>query len=127
MIRRNETAIYVAHEGEKIAGFYTLSACQIEQNSDPEHFKRQSPHLPIPSILLGRLAVDSDYQGMGLGGDLLLHALQTVKQLAALLGVAFVVVDAKDHTAQAFYLHYGFYPLQSNPMRLCFAVQRIPD
>ena len=127
LIKRHETVIYVAHDGERVAGFYTLSANQIEQADDPAQLKKQSKHTPIPCVLLGRLAVDKQYQGQGLGADLLLHALQTIKQLSQTLGIAFVVVDAKDETAKSFYQAYGFFELQNQPLRLCFPVAKIPN
>ena len=74
-----------------------------------------------------RLAVDMRYRGMGLGGDLLLSALKKCVQLSDSLGVAFVVVDAKDDTAKAFYQYYGFHALQSDPMRLCLPISSITD
>ncbi|WP_131668721.1 GNAT family N-acetyltransferase [Psychrobacter pygoscelis] len=127
MLKRHEVIIYVAHEGETVAGFYTLSANQIEQADDPNTLKKQSKHTPIPCVLLGRLAVDEHYQGLGLGGDLLLHALNTTKQLSQTLGIAFLVVDAKDDTAKSFYEAYGFIELQNQPLRLCYPVASIPE
>lgn len=40
-----------------------------------------------------------------------------------MVGIAFVVVDAKDDTTKAFYQRYGFKALQSEPMRLCYPVK----
>lgn len=127
MIKRDEVAIYVAHQDNQVFGFYTLSACEITQSDDPNYLKKQSPHTPIPCVLLGRLAVDKSMQGKGLGADLLRNALSRCKQLAQILGVAFVVVDAKDENAKSFYEYYGFVALQNNPMRLCFAIREIPE
>jgi predicted GNAT family N-acyltransferase len=127
LLKRHETVIYVAHDGAVVAGFYTLSACQITQDCDPTYLKKQSPYTPIPCVLLGRLAVDMRYRGMGLGGDLLLSALKKCVHLSDSLGVAFVVVDAKDDTAKAFYQYYGFHALQSDPMRLCLPISSITD
>lgn len=126
LIKRLETVLYVAIDNDRIAGFYTLSACQIKQSDDMELLKRQSPHSPIGSVLLGRLAVDNRYKGKGLGADLLLHAMQNAKKLADILGVAFVVVDAKDDNALAFYRKYGFVELSNQPKRLCYAIKDIP-
>lgn len=126
MLKRHEVIIYVAHEGNTVAGFYTLSANQIEQADDPDALKKQSKHTPIPCVLLGRLAVDNNFQGMGLGGDLLLHALKTTKQLSQTLGIAFMVVDAKDDKAKSFYEAFGFIELQNKPLRLCYPVVSIP-
>lgn len=126
MLKRHEVIIYVAHKGDTVAGFYTLSANQLEQADDPDILKKQSKHIPIPCVLLGRLAVDKHYQGIGLGSDLLLHALHTTKQLSQTLGIAFIVVDAKDETAKSFYEAYGFIELQNKPLRLCYPVASIP-
>lgn len=127
LLKRHEAVIYVAHNGTAIAGFYTLSACQIIQSNDPSYLKKQSPYTPIPCVLLGRLAVDVRYRGQGLGGDLLLNALQKAVKLSDSLGVAFVVVDAKNDTAKAFYQNYGFHALQSDPMRLCLPITAITN
>lgn len=127
MLKRHEVIIYVAHDGDTVAGFYTLSANQIEQADDPNQLKKQSKHTPIPCVLLGRLAVDQRYQGIGLGRDLLLHALKTTKQFSQTLGIAFIVVDAKDASAKSFYKAYGFIELQNKPLRLCYPVASIPS
>lgn len=127
MIKRHETVIYVAHDQTKaVVGYYTLSAMQIDAQDDPKLLAKQSKHLPIPCVLLGRLAVDKSYQGRGIGRDLLLHALRNVKVLSQSLGLAFVVVDAKDETAKAFYQVYGFVELSRVPHRLCLPVASLP-
>lgn len=127
LIKRDEVVIYVAHDGSRIAGYFTLSNAHIVQDDDPNHLKRQSPHTPIGCVLIGRLAVDVNYRSIGLGGDLLLNALIKVKQISQMTGTAFVVVDAKDDTAKAFYQHYGFMELENKPMRLIYPVSSIPN
>lgn len=126
LIKRNETVIYVANDDGRIAGYYTLSACEINRSDDEILLKKHSPHTPIGCVLLGRLAVDNAYKGQGLGADLLLHAMQTAKALSQILGVAFVVVDAKDSTANAFYRKFGFCELSHQPNRLCYPIKDIP-
>lgn len=123
--KRHESVIYVAHEGNTIMGFYTLSSSQINKTDDPQQLKKYSGHIPVPCILIGRLAVDINHQGKGIGTDLLAHALITIKSVADLVGTAFVVVDAKDEAVKAFYEGYGFTELQANPMRLCYPVSQI--
>lgn len=126
LLKRHETVIYGAVDDNRLAGFYTLSACQIMQSDDSQLLKRQSPHSPIGCVLLGRLAVDDRYKGQGLGMDLLLHAMQTAKRLSDMLGIAFVVVDAKNETTQRFYEKYGFCELTNHPKRLCYPIKDIP-
>lgn len=71
------------------------------------------------------MAVDKNYQGFGLGFDLLAHALRQIKKTAELIGVAFVVVDAKDENAKLFYQNYGFIELQNVPLKMAFPVSKI--
>lgn len=112
-------------ETQKIAGFYTLSNTVIYQKDDPNFLKKQHPATPISCVLIERLAVDKSYQGQGLSSDLLIHALNTTKILLRMVGIAFVVVGAKDDTAKAFYQRYGFKVLQGEPMRLCYPVKHL--
>ena len=46
-----------------IMGYYTLSAGSISVNDLPLEQKRRLPQYPVPVALLGRLAVDKQYQG----------------------------------------------------------------
>lgn len=126
IIRRNETVIHCAVKDQTVIGFYTLSSCEIRRSVDDVLLKKQSPYTPIPCALIGRLAVDKNYKGQGIGADLLLHALQTVVNLSKHIGMAFVVVDAKNEQAKAFYERYGFSVLSQQPMRLCYPVKDIP-
>lgn len=50
--------------------------------------------------LIGRLAVDENFQGKGLGSILLADACQKVVQATAVLAVAGIVVDATDDAAR---------------------------
>jgi predicted GNAT family N-acyltransferase len=55
---------------------------------------------------MGRLAVERDFKGQGLGGALLADALHRATP-SEMAGFA-LVVDAKDEAAAAFYSHHGF-------------------
>lgn len=127
--RRLEAVIYcVVNEHHEIIGFYSLSSAHLIHSDYPEFLKKQNPHLPIPCALIGRLAVDKKHQGLGIGVDLLLHALKTVQTLSEHIGLAFVIVDAKNETAKRFYEKYGFQVLTQSEslIRLAFPVKNIP-
>ncbi len=55
--------------------------------------------------------------GTGLGGQLLIDALETVTAAANVAGGRLVVVDAIDERAHGFYARYGFTPIAGS-MRL---------
>ena len=62
-----------ADRPEKIAGFYTLSAASVNLDRVPEDLAKKLPRYPeIPAIRIGRLAVNRDFQGTGLGRILIL-------------------------------------------------------
>ena len=70
MARLNEALggarTYVVCEGDRVVGFYSLAASAVERRRLPSRVGRNMPE-PVPVILLGQLAVDTRYQGRGLG------------------------------------------------------------
>ncbi len=103
----------------QVVGYYTLSASVLPLADLPEELARKLQRYPqLPVTLLGRLAVDQSTKGQGLGEHLLLDALHRSLAHADQIAAMAVVVDAKDQAAVAFYRHYGFIPLQTQPTRL---------
>ena len=68
---------------------------------------------PIPVILSGQLAVDRNYQGMGLGTDLLIDAGKRALAAAEVIGARAIIVQALDEQAKAFYERSGFLQFSS--------------
>jgi ribosomal protein S18 acetylase RimI-like enzyme len=68
--------------------------------------------------VLGRLAIDRESQGRGLGETLLLDAIRRVVRASATIAVYAIIVDAKSERAQAFYERYGFRAFASAPRGL---------
>jgi len=79
--------------------------------------RRRLPRYPIlPAVLIGRLAVDTRYQGRQIGSALIIDALRRSARAApASFGL---IVDAKDDQAAAFYRRHGFVSFQSRPLSL---------
>ncbi len=107
---RHVAAVYVlvpVDEPTRVAGFYSLSATSLLLSELPIEFTHKLPRYPVvPAILLGRLA--RDVQFPGLGETLLLDALHRAWINAAEIAAAAVVVDAKNARAREFYQRYGF-------------------
>jgi GNAT superfamily N-acetyltransferase len=109
-----------------VLGYYTLSASVLTLTDLPDELARKLPRYPqLPVTLLGRLAVDQSTKGQGLGEHLLLDALHRSLAHADQIAALAVVVDAKDESASAFYRHYGFIPLQTQPSRLFVPMRSI--
>lgn len=122
-VKRRIAACFVAVsvQTNDAAGFYTLAATSIALNALAPDITRKLPRYPVvPAVLLGRLAVDRNHQGKGLGGVLLANAV--LRAARAELGVFAVLVDAKDEAAQCFYEHYGFTALPGESRRLCLPI-----
>lgn len=119
-IRRRLSAIFVCCEprDKTLAGYYTLSACEIELRSLPSGMARKLPHRPLPATLIGSLAVDQRYHRQRLGGMLLINALTRSVVASSGIGAMAVIVDAKDDRARAFYEHDDFQRFADEPYRL---------
>lgn len=87
---------------------------------------RKLPRYPVPVALAGRLAVDPEFQGKGLGAIPLANACRKVVQASAVLAVAGIVVDARDATAARFYAHFGFVPMPGLSRRLLLPAKALP-
>lgn len=94
-------------EGDRIVGFATVSASQIEGTDLPPAQRKRLPRYPLPVLRLARLAVDEKAQGRGVGLRLLRAVFVLARQMAGDVGCVGVIVDAK---AQAilFYERFGF-------------------
>ena len=115
--RRSLTKIYVLAEEERVVGYYSISAHSVLRDNLPDDIKLAS-YRDIPFLLLGRLAVDKNYQGQGYGDALIFHAFKTTLDAAEKVGILGMVVDAKDETAASFYDGFGFKRLRVSKNRL---------
>ena len=109
-VRRRVAAVFVmVPEGEpqRIAGFYTLSSASIVLDNLPRDIVKKLPRYPIvPAVLIGRLARDEHFSGVG--KMLLLNALARSLQYSDEVAAAVVLVDAKNDEARGFYARFGF-------------------
>jgi ribosomal protein S18 acetylase RimI-like enzyme len=103
---------------KRVWGYHTSATGSFGVESLPEPIRKRLPRHPVPTIHLGRLAVDLSCRGRRLGETLLFHFLRQALQVSADLGVFAVDVRATDEQARAFYLKYGFASLQDAPPHL---------
>lgn len=117
-IRRRVAACFVALTGERrIAGYYTLATAGAPLVDLPDELRRKLPRYgAVPAIRMGRLAVDAEFKGQGLGGALLVNALR--RAASSEIPAVVLIVDAKDDQAVTFYRHHGFTPLADSSFTL---------
>lgn len=107
----------VCSEGRRVVGYYALAAGSIATQAATARLRRNMPD-PVPVIVLGRLAVDAAWSGMGIGSGLLKDAVARSAQAAGLIGVRALLCHAIDDAAKAFYVKHGFVESPSNPLTL---------
>ncbi len=117
-VRRRVATCFVALTDERrIAGYYTLASASVPLSDLPTETARKLPRYPtVPTVRLGRLAVDQNFEGQGLGGALLADAIDRAAR--AEIAAYAVIVNAKDEAAAAFYCHHGFIALPDSPLTL---------
>jgi len=114
----SKTYVAVGAESNVVLGYYAISTGSVAFEHLPEELAKRLPKYPIPTVHLGRLAVDRSVQQTGLGTLLLIDALKRVLALAEHVGICGVTVDAKNPKAKRFYKSRGFLSLSDDPLPL---------
>jgi hypothetical protein len=126
-MRRRVAAVFVAvpqDQPQRVGGFYTLSSASIVLEDLPPEITKRLPRYPtVPAILLGRLARDVGFPGLGklLLVDALARSLRSCEEVAA----AVVLVDAKHDAARRFYARYGFEEVPRKPNRMFLPMKTV--
>ena len=129
-LKRKVATIFVLIEqpDNQVFAYYTLSSYIVEIEVLDLNLAKKLPRYPLlPATLLGRLAVDKNYQGKKFGELILIDALK--KSLDATLQIASlaVVAEAIDENAVTFYKKYGFQQFKNNPMILYISMKSIQN
>lgn len=124
--KKNLGETYVlTNKSKDILGFYTISTASLDYEAYP-----QSANLPkyaISSALIGRLAVNKNYQGNGYGKLLLVDALKKISEIADEIGIHCITVDAKDENAKNFYKRFGFEELLDEKNHLYISLKKVQN
>lgn len=123
--KANSAQTYVCCKDGAVSGFYSLAVGSVEpENTSPRVIKGIARH-PVPVMILGRLAVDRQHQGRGLGKALIKDALLRTIQAADIAGIRALLVHAKDDKARQWYLNWEFEPSQTNSFHLFLLLKDI--
>jgi GNAT superfamily N-acetyltransferase len=111
-------------EGEHVVGYYCLSSGALASSDAPGPIRRNMPD-PIPMAILGRLAINRNWQGRGIGAALLRDAVLRTAQAAHIMGIRGLLVHAISEDAKAFYARYGFIASPGHPMTLVLSLKGV--
>ena len=95
-------------EPTRVVGYFSIAAAVEQRNALTSAKLRRGMPEQVPLLLIGRLAVDAQWRGRGLGAALVADALGRCLAASEIGGVRGVVAHAIDETAAAFYLRHGF-------------------
>jgi len=93
---------YVVCCENKVVAYYSLANGCVFHIDAPRKIKRNMPN-PIPAMILGRLAVDINHSGKGMGVSLVQDAVKRTLQASEIAGIRVILVHAIDEKARAFY------------------------
>jgi predicted N-acetyltransferase YhbS len=108
---------FVAVDGERVAGYFSLTVGQVGQVDTAEVTERVRKGMgsyPIPVVILAPLAVSVQDQGRGIGAGLLQEAIVRTLQLAEIAGVRALLTHPIDEQAASFCRRFGF---EASPIR----------
>lgn len=107
----------VADKAQRVYGYYAMAAGAVSHQLATGGVRRNMPD-PVPVMVLARLAVDAQGQGIKLGGSLLQDAVSRAVNVAQNTGVRALLVHALHERAKLFYEHYGFQASPADPLVL---------
>jgi len=113
---------FVICQDKRVVGYYTLATGSIEHCDAPGKIRRNMPD-PIPVMVLGRLAIDQQWQQAGLGRNLLKDALLRSLSVSRQAGIRALLVHALSQDAKRFYSGNGFIESPLDSMTLMVALQ----
>lgn len=115
---------FVTCNGNKVIGYYSLSAGAIGHEEAPKAMRRNMPN-PLPVMLLGRLAIDHGYHNQGIGKAMLRDAMLRSVAVSRDAGVFAILVHAISDHAKQFYLSRGFVLSPLQPMTLIMTLETV--
>ena len=112
---------YVVTVGQKVIAYYCLANGSVLNTTALGKVRRNMPD-PIPVMVIGRLAVDSNWQEKGIGRALVRDAVLRTLQASAIAGIRAILVHAISKEAKQFYEKCGFTSTAIAPMTLMVTI-----
>lgn len=112
---------YVVTVAQSVIAYYCLANGSVVNTIAPGKVRRNMP-AQIPVMVIGRLAVDINWQGKEIGYALVRDATLRTLQAAEIAGIRAIIVHAISEEAKKFYEKCGFIPSPVAPMTLMVTI-----
>jgi GNAT superfamily N-acetyltransferase len=116
---------FVVCDGADVIGYYALATGAVSHVSAPGSVRRNMPD-PVPVMVLGRLAVHTEWAGRGVGRGLLKDALLRTLRIARDAGIRAILCHAVSIKAKQFYLKHGFVESPIDELTVMLNVAKLP-
>ena len=112
----------VCDNKKHVIGYYSLAVGSVDRQDSPGKVRRNMPE-PIPVMILGRLAIDKNWQHAKIGKGLLKDAIMRSLSVSKNAGLRALLVHAISDEARKFYQHCGFFKSPTNSMTLMITMK----
>ena len=123
--REGASRTFVVCDGADVIGYYALAAGAVSHVAAPGSVRRKMPD-PIPVMVLGRLAVHTEWASQGIGRGLLKDALLRTLRIARDAGIRAILCHAISSKAKQFYLKHGFVESPIDELTVLLNIAKLP-
>jgi len=116
---------FVVCDGADVIGYYALAVGAVSHVTAPGSVRRNMPD-PIPVMVLGRLAVHSEWANQGIGRGLLKNALLRTVRIARDAGIRAMLCHAISSKAKQFYVKQGFVESPIDELTMMLNIAKLP-
>jgi len=99
---------FVVTDDDRVAGYFSLTVGQVDTLEAPDRIRKGMGQYPVPVVILARLAVSQQDQGLGIGFGLLQDAIRRTMLIAEQAGIRAMLTHPIDEEAAKFYTRFGF-------------------
>ena len=97
--RKRLSVTWIAMDGDRIAGYFSLSTASISIAHISKRDKREFPNYDyFPAILIGKFAVDDEYRRKGVGKWMMKNILTIVLYTGKHIGCCYLMVESKEES-----------------------------
>jgi len=115
------------HEARVAGYYYLIASTRLPDAVSAEARQKFGRVNEAPCVYLGMIGVSRDYKGNGIGKLLMADAMAKTLQVADLIGIYALVLDALDDKVAQFYESLGFMRFVDGERKMFIPLQTIKN